>query len=101
MKLSMTFMLVVGFGITGAVGQDYGSGAPRGYYNNGYGPQQAQNWPRRGRGGVREGVGEKGGRGTVQWEGTRGRTRRRRPSSSPSSPLSHPSSLRRRQTRPH
>jgi hypothetical protein len=41
----MTFMLVVGFGITGAVGQDYGSGAPRGHYNNGYGPQQAQSWP--------------------------------------------------------
>ena len=25
------------------MGQDYG--APRGYYNNGYGPQQAQGWP--------------------------------------------------------
>jgi hypothetical protein len=46
-KISLTVMLVVGLGITGAVGQDYGSGASRGYphYNNGYGPQQAQSWP--------------------------------------------------------
>jgi hypothetical protein len=39
-------MLVVGLGITGAVGQDYGSGAPRGNpHYNGYGTQQAQSWP--------------------------------------------------------
>ena len=44
-RLSLTMMLVVGLGITAAVGQDYGSGAPRGYDNNGYGPQQAQGWP--------------------------------------------------------
>jgi hypothetical protein len=48
LKLSLTMALVAGIGITGigiggAVGQDYG--APRGYYNNGYGPQQAQGWP--------------------------------------------------------
>lgn len=43
LKLSLTVALVMGIGITGAVGQDYG--APRGYYNNGYGPQQAQGWP--------------------------------------------------------
>ncbi|MDP2324342.1 MAG: hypothetical protein Q8N51_09970 [Gammaproteobacteria bacterium] len=43
LKLSLTMALVIGIGITGAVGQDYG--APRGYYNNGYGPQQAQGWP--------------------------------------------------------
>ncbi len=41
-RLSLTMMLVVGLGITGAMGQDYGSG-PK--YNNGYGPQQAQGWP--------------------------------------------------------
>ncbi len=45
LRLSLTMMLVAGIGITGAVGQDYGSGAPRGYYNNGYDPQQAQVWP--------------------------------------------------------
>jgi hypothetical protein len=44
LKLSLTTMLVVGLGIAGATSQDYGS-APRGYYNNGYGPQQAQGWP--------------------------------------------------------
>jgi hypothetical protein len=43
LKLSLAMALVIGIGITGAVGQDYG--APRGYYNNGYGPQQAQGWP--------------------------------------------------------
>lgn len=43
LKLSLTIALVMGIGITGAVGQD--DGAPRGYYNNGYGPQQAQGWP--------------------------------------------------------
>lgn len=48
LKLSLTMALVLGIGITGigitgAVGQDYG--APRSYYNNGYGPQQAQGWP--------------------------------------------------------
>ncbi len=42
LRLSLTTLLVVGIGITGAVGQDYG--APRGYYN-GDGPQQAQGWP--------------------------------------------------------
>lgn len=40
-RLSLTLMLVVGLGITGAVGQDYGNR----HYNNGYGPQQAQGWP--------------------------------------------------------
>ena len=40
-RLSLTMMLVVGLGITGAVGQDYGYP----HYNNGYGPQHAQNWP--------------------------------------------------------
>ena len=43
LRLSLTTMLVACIGIAGAVGQDYG--APRGYNNNGYGPQQAQNWP--------------------------------------------------------
>lgn len=43
LKLSLTMALVIGIGITGAVGQDYG--APRSYDNNGYGPQQAQGWP--------------------------------------------------------
>ncbi len=43
LKLSLAMALVMGIGITGAVGQDYG--APRGYDNNGYGPQQAQGWP--------------------------------------------------------
>ena len=45
LRLSLTTMLVACIGIAGAVGQDYG--APRGYphYDNGYGPQQAQNWP--------------------------------------------------------
>lgn len=45
LRFSLTTMLVAGIGIAGAVGQDYGSGVPRGYYNNGYGPQQAQGWP--------------------------------------------------------
>ncbi len=45
LKLSVTLLLVFGVGITGAVGQDNGTGAPRGYYNNGYGPQLAQGWP--------------------------------------------------------
>jgi hypothetical protein len=46
-RLSLALMFVVGLGMAGAAGQDYGSGAPRGYphYNNGYGPQQAQGWP--------------------------------------------------------
>lgn len=45
LRLSLTTMLVACIGIAGAVGQDYG--VPRGdpHYNNGYGPQQAQNWP--------------------------------------------------------
>lgn len=43
LKLSLTMALVIGIGITGAMGQDYG--APRGYDNSGYGPQQAQGWP--------------------------------------------------------
>lgn len=43
LKLSLTMALVIGIGITGAMGQD--DGAPRGYDNNGYGPQQAQGWP--------------------------------------------------------
>ncbi len=48
LKLSLTMALVAGIGITGigitgAVGQDHG--APRGYDNTGYGPQQAQGWP--------------------------------------------------------
>jgi len=53
LKLSLTIALVAGIGISGigipgigingAVGQDYG--APRGYDQNGYGPQQAQSWP--------------------------------------------------------
>lgn len=45
LKLSLAMVLVAGIGITGALGQDNGSGAPRGYDNNGYGPQQAQGWP--------------------------------------------------------
>ena len=54
LRFSLTMMLVVGIGITGAASQEYGSVAPRGYdqpaysspnYNNGYGPQQAQGWP--------------------------------------------------------
>ena len=45
LKLSLAMVLVAGIGITGALGQDDGSGAPRGYDNNGYGPQQAQGWP--------------------------------------------------------
>jgi len=44
LKLSLTMLLVTGIGITGAVGQDYGS-TPRGYNNNGSGPQLAQGWP--------------------------------------------------------
>ena len=43
LKLPLAIMLVAGIGITAAVAQDY-YGAPRGYYNNGYG-QQTQGWP--------------------------------------------------------
>jgi len=46
LKLSLATLLVAGIGITAAVAQDgYGQ---RGYYNNGYGPQQAQGWPNNG-----------------------------------------------------
>jgi hypothetical protein len=44
MKFVLPLVLIAGIGITGAASQDYGS-HPRGSYNNGYGPQQAQGWP--------------------------------------------------------